>query len=93
MPETTNDKLGGTHAGNSSRFTKQTPVNPTHPQPPKKIGFNHLCAFPSNSPGQLDVLGHDGNPLCVDGAQIGVLKQSDQVCLAGFLNGEKFYKL
>ena len=34
MPDTTNDKLGDTHAGNSSRFTKNKPqsVPPTHPR-------------------------------------------------------------
>ena len=34
---------------------------------------------------QLDVLGHDGDTLGVDGAQVGVLKQADQVSLAGLL--------
>ena len=33
----------------------------------------------------MDVLGHDGDPLSVDGAQVGVLKKTDQVCLTGFL--------
>ena len=35
--------------------------------------------------GQLDVLGHDGDSLGVDGAQVGVLKQTNQVSLAGLL--------
>ena len=29
--------------------------------------------------GQLDILGHDGDPLGVDGAEVGVLEESDQV--------------
>ena len=34
---------------------------------------------------QLDVLGHDSDPLGVDGAQVGVLKETYEVSLAGFL--------
>ena len=34
---------------------------------------------------QLDVLGHDGNPLGVDGAEFGVLEESHKVSLAGLL--------
>ena len=41
--------------------------------------------FSADAPGQLDVLGHDGHPLGVDGAQVGVLKQTDEVGLAGLL--------
>ena len=48
-------------------------------------GLGPLAADP---PGQLDVLGHDGHPLGVDGAQVGVLEQADQVGLAGLLRGE-----
>ena len=33
----------------------------------------------------MDVLGHDGHPLGVDGAQVGVLEQSHQVGFAGLL--------
>ena len=35
----------------------------------------------------MDVLGHDGDTLGVDGAQVGVLKQSNEVGFAGFLEG------
>uniref|UniRef100_A0A1B0CEZ6 Uncharacterized protein n=1 Tax=Lutzomyia longipalpis TaxID=7200 RepID=A0A1B0CEZ6_LUTLO len=34
---------------------------------------------------KLDVLGHDGDALGVDGTQIGVLKQAHEVSLTGFL--------
>ena len=44
-----------------------------------------LCTLATDPPGQLDVLGHDGDTLGVDGAQVGVLKQTDQVGLAGLL--------
>ena len=44
-----------------------------------------LCSLSTDPPGELDVLGHDGDPLGVDGAQVGVLKEADQVGLAGLL--------
>ena len=44
-----------------------------------------LSSLSSDSPGQLDVLGHDGDSLGVDGAQVGVLKQTDEVSLASLL--------
>ena len=37
----------------------------------------------TDPPGKLDVLWHDGDPLGVDGAQVGVLKQTNKVGLAG----------
>ena len=42
-------------------------------------------SFATNSAGELDVLGHDGDPLGVDGAEIGVFEESHKVCLACFL--------
>ena len=45
----------------------------------------HLGSLSTDPPGQLDVLGHDGDTLGVDGAQVGVLEQPDQVSLTGFL--------
>ena len=44
-----------------------------------------LGALTADTAGQLDVLGHDGDTLGVDGAQVGVLKQTDQVGLTGLL--------
>ena len=38
---------------------------------------------------EAHVLGHDGGPVGVDGAEIGVLEESDEVCLGGFLEGEQ----
>ena len=49
--------------------------------------FQRLGALPSDPSGKLDVLGHDGDSLGVDGAEVGVLKQPDQVGLAGLLQG------
>jgi len=46
-----------------------------------------LSTLASDSSGQLDVLGHDGNALGVDGAQVGVLEQANEVGLRSFLEG------
>ena len=48
-------------------------------------GGNNLGALATDTAGQLDVLGHDGDTLGVDGAQVGVLEQTDEVGLAGLL--------
>jgi hypothetical protein len=47
-----------------------------------------LSPLPPDSPRQLDVLGHDRHPLCVDGTQVGVLEQTHQVGLRRLLKGE-----
>ena len=47
--------------------------------------FGDLSSLSTDPPGKLDVLGHDGDPLGVDGAQVGVLKQTNKVGLAGLL--------
>ena len=44
-----------------------------------------LSAFTTDAASELDVLGHDGDSLGVDGAQVGVLEETDQVSLAGLL--------
>jgi len=46
-----------------------------------------LSAFSADSTRQLDILGHDRDPLCVNGAQIGVLEKTNQVRLRRFLQG------
>merc|ERR1719190_167242 len=53
--------------------------------PRYKPEWSFLCTLPTDPPGQLDVLGHDGDTLGVDGAQVGVLEQPHQVRLAGLL--------
>ena len=44
-----------------------------------------LCSLSADSAGQLNVLGHDGDALGVDGAQFGVLKETNEVGFASFL--------
>ena len=47
----------------------------------------NLSPFATNTSGKLDVLGHDGDSLGVDSAQVGVFKKTDEVSFAGFLQG------
>ena len=53
----------------------------------KAICVCNLSTLSTDTAGKLDVLGHDGDTLGVDGAQVGVLKQTDEVSLAGLLEG------
>jgi len=52
---------------------------------PRKRMSVDLGSFAANAPGQLDVLRHDGHSLGVNGAQVGVLEETDQISLAGLL--------
>ena len=45
----------------------------------------HLSTLATDSASQLDVLGHDGDTLGMDSAQVGVFEETDQVSLGGFL--------
>jgi hypothetical protein len=45
----------------------------------------NLSALSTDAAGQLDVLGHDGHTLGVDGAQVGVLEEGNQVRFGGLL--------
>jgi len=47
-----------------------------------------LRALSADAAGELDVLGHDGDALSVDGAEVGVFEEADEVGLGGFLEGE-----
>ncbi len=44
-----------------------------------------LGALAPNAASQLDILGHDGDALGVDGGKVGVLEQAHQVSLSRFL--------
>ena len=41
--------------------------------------MNFLGTLATDTAGKLDVLGHDGDTLGVDGAQVGILEETDQV--------------
>ena len=47
-----------------------------------------LGALATDAAGELDVLGHDGHALGVDGAEVGVLEEADEVSLGRLLEGE-----
>ena len=47
-----------------------------------------LAALATDAARELDVLGHDGDALGVDGAKVGVLKEAYEVGLGGLLKGE-----
>ena len=44
-----------------------------------------LCALTADAACELHVLGHDGDPLGVDSAQVGVLEQTNEVALSCLL--------
>ena len=46
-----------------------------------------LSTLSTDAAGELDVLGHDGDTLGVDGAQVGVLEETNKVSLRGLLEG------
>ena len=45
----------------------------------------YLRAFTTDAAGEMDVFGHNGDTFGVDGAQVGILKQANQVSLGSFL--------
>ena len=47
-----------------------------------------LSPLAANPPSQLNVLRHDRHALGVDGAQVGVLEQTHQVCFRSLLQGK-----
>ena len=52
------------------------------------VCFGCLGALAADAAGELDVLGHDGDALGVDGAQVGVLEEAHEVRLGGLLERE-----
>ena len=53
-----------------------------------ELKLRSLGAFATDATGQLDILGHDGHTLGVDGSQVGVLKEADQVGFSSLLKGQ-----
>ena len=49
---------------------------------------SHSGALTTDAAGELHVLGHDGDTLGVDGAEVGVLEEADHVSLRGLLEGK-----
>ena len=72
---------GGLYSNIEAKYETKPPKLSSHGEE-DELGLSPLS---TDSPGELDVLGHDGDTLGVDGAQVGVLEQADQVSLAGLL--------
>jgi hypothetical protein len=54
-------------------------------QEPRNKGSKLLSTLPPQTPSQGEILGLDSDTLSVDGGQVGVLEEGDEVCLSGFL--------
>ena len=52
-----------------------------------KRGAN-LRTLSTDAASQLDILGHDGDTLGVDGTQVGIFEKTNQVSLSSFLEGQ-----
>jgi histone H3 len=50
-------------------------------------GGDFLSTLTTDATGKLDVLGHDGHTLGVDGAQVGIFEKTNEVSLGSFLQG------
>ena len=50
--------------------------------------MNYLCALSPDAASKLNVLGHDCHAFCVDGTQVGILEQSDQVGFGSLLQSQ-----
>lgn len=59
----------------------------SHPCEKRKSKDSRLVALAAEAAGELDVLRLDGDTLGVDGAQVGVLEEGDEVRLDGLLKG------
>ena len=51
----------------------------------KKYGYRRLRSLAPQTPGQSKILGLDGNTFGVNGSQVGVFEQRNEVSLCGFL--------
>ena len=59
--------------------------------PYNRINVNRLtplAPFTANAASELDVLGHDGDTLGVDGAEVGVFEEADEISPGSMLQGE-----
>ena len=64
------------------------PTTITRNQPAVFAALNNLRALSADAAGELNVLGHDGDALGVDGAKVGVLEEANEVGLGGLLEGK-----
>lgn len=48
-------------------------------------GHAHSSSLPTDAASQLDIFGHDGDTLGMDGTEVSVLEQANQIGLRSFL--------
>ena len=58
---------------------------PRHVLPPS---FEHLSTFSPDTTSKLNVFRHDRHTFGMNSTQVGILEETDQVCLRGFLKGQ-----
>ena len=71
-----------------SKRLKPTTNTTTHASFVKGIAEGNLSPLTTNPPSQLNVLRHDGHTLGMNGAQVGVLEETNKVCLRSLLEGK-----
>lgn len=58
----------------------------------RSLDSRHVCSLlpaeTSDPSRQLHVLGHDGDALAMDGTEVAVLEETDEMCFRGFLQSE-----
>ena len=52
-----------------------------------RASCTYLGTFPTDTASKLDILGHDGDSFGVDGTQVSVFKQTNQIGLTSLLQG------
>merc|ERR1719289_730906 len=57
------------------------------------VAISELGPLASNPPGELNVLGHDGDSLGVDGTEVGILEQSHKISLTCLLKSSHCSRL
>ena len=55
---------------------------------PYALHSTRLRTLSADTAGKLNILGHDGYTLCMDCTQVGILKETNKVCLSSFLKSE-----
>ena len=58
----------------------------------RRRNYKHSSAFSTNATSQLDVFGHDGHSLSMDGAQVGIFEEADKVRFGSFLKITRTFK-
>jgi len=50
--------------------------------------LRYLRALSTDTTSQLNILGHDGHTLGMDGTQVGIFKETHQISFSSFLEGQ-----